>query len=430
MDHTEVGAPPIKIKEGWLLVYSHIENYHRENNPFKLVFGAEVLLLDGKDPKKIIGKTKGPVLCSSEVYEKSGQVNNIVFPSGALLEKDTLRIFYGAADTFCCEATVNLPNLLFNMRPDSMNSYITRYAKNPILIPRSGVDWEAHGVFNPAAIQIGNTTHILYRAMSSEDTSSIGYAVSLDGFTISERSDNPIYIPRESFEMKSHSGNSGCEDPRLTQIGDVIYMCYTAYDGTNPPRVALTSIRADDFLNKNWVWTKPFLISPKGVDDKDACIFPGKIHNSFAILHRINSNICLDEVNSFDFKSLSLTGGTPIMLPRPGEWDSEKVGITAPPIKTKKGWLVLYHAVSSNHHTYRVGLAIFDLKNPRKILARCVPPIFTPETPYEKNGVMPNVVFPCGAVVRDGVVFIYYGGADDVVGVATVPMERLLNSLL
>ena len=193
------------------------------------------MLLDSNDPKKIIGKTRGPIFFSNEVYEKSGQVNNVVFPSGALIEKNTLNIFYGAADTFCCKATVNLSNLLFAMRPDAMDTYVTRYEKNPILTPRKGIDWEAHGVFNPAAIQIKDTTYILYRAMSSDDTSFIGYARSDDGFIISERSDKPIYVPRESFEMKSHTGNSGCEDPRLTMIGDIIYMCYTAYDGTNPP---------------------------------------------------------------------------------------------------------------------------------------------------------------------------------------------------
>ncbi len=430
MDHIEIGAVPIKTKDGWLLIYSYIENYHRENNPFKLVFGIETLLLDLNDPRKIIGKTRGPILAPTEIYEKSGQVLNVIFPSGALINKNILEIYYGAADTFCCKATVNLDNLLFNMHPDAMETYVTRYKKNPILIARAGVDWEAHGVFNPASIKIENTTHILYRAMSSDDTSSIGYARSEDGFVISERGDKPIYVPRERFEMKTHPGNSGCEDPRLTRIGNIIYMCYTAYDGSNPPRVALTSIRLQDFLDKNWLWTKPFLISPKGLDDKDACIFPEKIGNSYFVLHRINSNICLDAVNSFNFSNLALIGGTPIMLPRAGEWDSEKVGITAPPIKTKKGWLVLYHGVSSNHHTYRVGIALLDLKNPRKILARAIPPIFDPEMPYEKNGVMPNVVFPCGTTLRGDTLFIYYGGADDVVGVATVSMKRLLNSLL
>ncbi len=429
-DQVEVGAPPVKTKDGWLLVYGHIENYFKENNPFVKVFGVETLLLDPNNPKKIIGKTKGPMFAPTEIYEKYGQVSDVVFPSGALLNKDNLEIFYGAADTVCCKATVNLDNLLFSLKPDALNTFITRYDKNPILMSRKGYDWEKNGVFNPAAIQIENTTCILYRAMSNDSTSTIGYAESDDGFTIKNRSEKPIYVPREPFEMKNRPGNSGCEDPRLTLIGNTIYMCYTAYDGVNPPRVALTSIYLNDFLNKLWNWTKPFLISPYGVDDKDACIFPEKVGDDYMILHRINSDICADKFSSFDFSNLLLTRGTPIMLPRPGNWDSDKVGITAPPIKTKKGWLLLYHGVSSNHHTYRIGLALLDLKNPRNVLARTSPPIFDPEMPYEKVGVTSGVVFPCGTVLRGDTLFIYYGGADDVVCVATVPIKKLLDSLL
>lgn len=110
-------------------------------------------------------------------------------------------------------------------------------------------------------------------------------------------------------------------------------------------------------------------------------------------------------------------------------WDGQKVGITAPPIKTPKGWLLLYHGVSSNHHTYRVGLALLDLHNPLNVIARASQPIFEPETPYEKFGIMPNVVFPCGTTVRNDTLFMYYGGADSVVGVATISLEKLLNSL-
>jgi len=425
MDHIEVGAPPIKIKEGWLLVYSYIENYHRENNPFHLEFGAEALLLDINDPKKITNTMRGPIFSSAEVYERSGQVSDVIFPSGALVNGKNLDIYYGGADTFCCKASVNLENLLFALRPDAMTTYMTRYAKNPILTPRPGVSWEANGVFNPAVLQIGNTTHILYRAMSDDFTSYIGYAASEDGYTITERSDKPVYAPREKFEMKSHPGNSGCEDPRLTLIGEIVYMCYTAYDGVNPPRVALTSIALSDFKNKNWDWTKPILISPKGIDDKDACIFPGKVGGKYLILHRVNSDICADEVDSLD----PLVTATPIIRPRSGSWDSDKVGITAPPIKTKKGWLVLYHGVSSNHHTYRVGLALLDLKDPKVVVARASQPILEPDAPYEKIGIMPNVVFPCGTALRGDMLFVYYGGADSVVGVATVPIERLLNSL-
>ncbi|MBU6370460.1 MAG: hypothetical protein KGH93_02210 [Patescibacteria group bacterium] len=429
-DHIEVGAPPLKTKDGWLFVHSYIENYRRENNPFQVVFGTETLLLDLENPMKILGRTRGPIFSPTEVYEREGQVKDVIFPSGALLTGDMLDIYYGGADTYCCKASVRLDNLLFAMRPDAMKTYMPRYFGNPILGPRPGVLWEKHGVFNPAAIRIDGTTHIIYRAMSDDFTSTFGYAATHDGFTIAERDNAPVYLPREPFEMKTHPGNSGCEDPRLTRIGDVIYMCYTAYDGSNPPRVALTSIYLEDFLAKRWNWTKPFLISPPGIDDKDACVFPEKIGRDFLILHRVNSNICADGINELDFRNLLLTRATPIMMPRQGAWDGDKVGLTAPPIKTEKGWLMLYHGVSSNHHTYRLGIALLDKKDPRRIVARANAPIFEPDEPYEKAGEHVNVVFPCGAVLCHETLFVYYGGADDVVGVATVPIKRLLDSLL
>jgi len=428
-DHVEVGAVPIKTKEGWLFIYSHIENYFKENNPFVKVFGVEALLLDLNNPQKIIGCTKGPMFTPTETYERFGQIPDIVFPSGCLINEEKLEIYYGAADTVCARASVNLNNLLNGLKPDSMSTYFTRYEKNPILIPRPGLAWEEHGVFNPASIQIGNTTHILYRAMSNDDTSFIGYASSEDGYNITFRDDKPVYIPREFFENKSHPGNSGCEDPRLTLIEDKVYMCYTAYDGINPPRVALTFLNKKDFENQKWNWEKPIIISPPNTDDKDACVFPEKIDGKYLILHRVYSDICANYVDSLDFADGPLHIATPILLPRKGMWDSEKVGITAPPIKTKKGWLLLYHGVSSNHHTYRVGLALLDLKNPLNVIARASQPIFQPETFYEKIGVVPNVVFPCGTTVRKDQLFMYYGGADSVVGVATISLEKLLNSL-
>ncbi len=429
-DQIEVGAPPVKTKDGWLLIYSHIENYIRANNPFQESFGVQALLLDAADYMKIIGRTAGPLLTPVEAYEKMGQVPDVVFPSGALIKKNMLEIYYGGADTVSCMASIHLKNLLVSMEPGALDTYVTRYDKNPILTARSGHAWEAHGVFNPGTLHIGKTTHIIYRAMSSDDTSTFGYAATTDGYTLKDRSDAPVYVPRESFEMKTHPGNSGCEDPRLTLIGKTVYMCYTAYDGTHVPRVALTSIALADFLAKRWNWTKPVIASPENMDDKDACVFPAKVKGQYLLLHRINSDICADFVVNLDFPGGPLRSATPIMLPRRGTWDSDKVGITAPPIKTKKGWLLLYHGVSSNHHTYRVGLALLDLKNPTRVISRTAQPVFEPEMDYEKVGEHPNVVFPCGTAVRGDTLFIYYGGADKVVGVATVSLKKLLNSLL
>ena len=258
----------------------------------------------------------------------------------------------------------------------------------------------------------------------------IGYAESKDGVSIDERLAEPIYIPREDFESKKVAGgNSGCEDPRLVKIGKAIYMFYTAYDGIDPPRVAVTSISENDFLQKNWKWEKPILISPPGFDDKDTCIFPEKINGKYFILHRVGEEICGDYLGSLDFKKETIRKCIRVLEPRINTWDSAKVGISTPPLKTKYGWLLLYHGISKSHNTYRIGAALLDLKDPTTVLARTADPIFEPEKLYEKVGVINNVVFPCGMVEKDGLIYIYYGGADTVVGVATMELEIILRAL-
>lgn len=429
-DHTEVGATPIKTKYGWLLIYSHIQNFFPGGDRGPL-FGVEALLLDKDNPRKIIGRTRGPILVPEDPYEISGHVSNIVFPTGALLEGKTLKIYYGAADTTVCSASLNLDDLISSIHSETEGRYrFKRLENNPIIAPDSNHRWESKATFNPAAIELGGKVHLLYRALSNDNTSTIGYALSADGEKIDERLSDPIYIPREGFETKKIDGaNSGCEDPRLTKIGNDLYMCYTAFDGVGPPRVAVSSISVRDFLSQNWNWSKPELLTPSGVDDKDTCILPEKVDGKYLVLHRIGTDICGDFLSSLDFKKEAINKCIRIFGPRPGMWDSYKVGITAPPVKTKEGWLLLYHGVSERHHTYRIGAALLDLKDPTTVLSRSADPIFSPETQYEKEGITPNVVFPCGVIVRDGLLYIYYGGADKVVGVATMELDIILNAL-
>jgi beta-1,2-mannobiose phosphorylase / 1,2-beta-oligomannan phosphorylase len=431
LDHIEVGATPVKTFHGWVLVYSHIQNYFSGGDNLDRIFGIEAVLLDLNNPFKILGRTRGPILVPRESYELLGHVPNIVFPSGAILEKDTLFIFYGAADTTTCMAHVNITDLVGTMLPkSSARWHFKRSVRNPIITPDKTHAWEAKATFNPAALQIRNTTHILYRALSEDNTSTIGYARSKDGISIDERDPSPIYVPRESFELKKMAGvNSGCEDPRLTKIGKTIYMCYTAFDGIGPPRVAVTSITEKNFLEKNWQWEKPIVITPPGFDDKDTCIFPEKTNGKYFILHRVGDEICGDYLKSLNFKTQTINKCIRILTPRINTWDSLRVGISAPPIKTKRGWLLLYHGISKNHHTYRIGAALLDLNDPAIVLARSADAIFEPEEAYEKIGIVNNVVFPCGMVEKKGILYIYYGGADTVVGVATIELDILLRAL-
>lgn len=430
-DHTEVGAPPIKTSYGWLLLYSHIQNYFPGGDNSERIFGVEAVLLDLSNPLKILGRTQGPILVPREPYELLGHVPDIVFPTGAILEKDTLFIYYGAADMTTCMAHVNISDLLGTIYPKiSTRWHFQRSIKNPIIAPDKTHPWEAKATFNPAVLRIRDTIHILYRALSEDNTSSIGYASTKDGSSIIERDFSPVYVPREDFELKKIAdGNSGCEDPRLTKIGKTIYMCYTAFDGIGPPRVAVTSISEKNFLLKNWKWEKPIIITPVGFDDKDTCIFPEKINGKYFVLHRVGDEMCGDYLKSLNFKTESVRKCIRIIGPRINKWDNLKVGISAPPIKTKYGWLLLYHGISKNHHTYRVGAVLLALNDPAIVLARLSDPIFEPEEPYEKIGIVNNVVFPCGMVEKDGLLYVYYGGADTVVGVATIELDMLLEAL-
>lgn len=426
-DHLEVGAPPIKTKFGWLLIYSHIQNYFSP----PAVFGIEAVLLDLKDPRKIIAKTDKPLMVPTEEYEKYGRVVNIVFPTGALVKGANLNIYYGSADTVGSVASVRLSDLMDDLLSRSFEVIrFERFAYNPILSAISSHPWEAKSVFNPAAIYADSKFHLLYRAISEDNTSTMGYAGSNDGFHIEERLQEPVYIPRETFELKTEARvNSGCEDPRLTQIGDTLYMCYTAYDGKNSPRVALTSIPMTDFLAKRFNWAKPILISPPNIDDKDAAIFPRKIGGKYAILHRMGISIWLDFVDDLNFGDNKWLGGKILMSPR-AESDSRKIGIAGPPIETKDGWLLIYHGISrekDNH--YHLRAALLDLEDPTRIIVRTKNPIFEPETLYEKVGDVPNVVFSNGAVVVGDKLFVYYGGADKVIGVATIKMSELMEKL-
>ncbi len=423
-DQVELGAPPVKTDKGWIVVYSHIQKYGQAGT----VFGIEVILLDLKDPRKIIGRTKGPFMAPDEYYEKMGMVSNVIFPSGALIRNDHLEIYYGAADTHCAFATIPLDNLLLSIT-EQKEVYIKRYPGNPIISPRPGVLWESEGTINPASVYLKDRFHILYRAVASGNVSTLGYATSFDGLSIDERSDNPVYFPRASFETNANSSsNFGCEDPRLIEIDNRLYMTYTAYDGVTP-RVAVSSISVKDFLLRRWsAWSNPEVITPPSISNKDAVIFPEKINGGYMVIHRVNESICADFVPSLDFSKDKITQCIEIISPRRGMWDGGKVGISTPPVKTKNGWLLLYHGVSTST-TYRVGAVLLDLVDPTIVRARTAIPLFEPEEEYERKGIVPNVVFPCGFTIRGTTAFMYYGGGDFVIGVATMKVSTLLRML-
>jgi predicted GH43/DUF377 family glycosyl hydrolase len=323
-------------------------------------------------------------------------------------------------------------------------SYITRSHKNPILSPTS-YSWESEGVFNPAAIYLNGRVHILYRAIGANGVSTIGYASSPDGINFDERLTHPVYYPRSDFELdpgsldkdyntdkySSGGGWCGCEDPKISIVGDRLFLFYVAFSGWKSVRVAMSSISIDDFLNKNWNWTIPKLCSPEGVISKSGGIFPEKINGKYVFFQRIFPNILIDYLDDLRFDNNNfLPKGDNFIPPSSEGWDSRKISFGSTPIKTKHGWLVITHGVDdANDGQYHIGAMILDYNNPEKVIVRSKKPILSPELWYE-NDWKPGILYPCGAVNKDGALLIYYGGGDKYVCVASAPFDYFIDSMM
>ncbi|GIW62758.1 MAG: hypothetical protein KatS3mg090_0584 [Patescibacteria group bacterium] len=427
-DHLEVGSQPIKTEKGWLIFYSYIYNYFTDHPDFAI----EAVLLSLDNPTVVLNRLEYPLLTAEEYYESYGYVPNIVFPSGALDKKDKIYLYYSSADTGVSLAFVNkdlLLNKLFRSR--TQRPYFKRVSDEPLLTPRSGYEWESQAVFNPAALLIEDKIYVVYRAMSADNTSTMGLAIYNKDLKLEYRSEKPIYWPRTDQEQKLvEGGNSGCEDPRLVLYDNTVYMFYTAYNGKEEPRAAVSTISLEDFLCRNWNWSQPLILSYKNISNKDVSMFPEKINNKFLIIHRSGGiDMDISYHTSFDdFKNNIFLEEQIWVHPRTGSWDSEKVGLASTPFKTDLGWVVLYHGVSSYDRNYRLGAVLADLNNPEKIIGRTFYPLLEPELSWEREGIVNNVVFPCGSVVLDDKVYIFYGGADKVVGAAYISLDRLLDS--
>ncbi len=195
-EQIEVGAPPIKTEKGWLLIYSSIKNYFSENK----VFGIEAILLDLNDPKKILSRTTEPLLVPETEYEKYGNVPQVIFPTGAIVENGELSVYYGGADTTCCLATCSLDTFLSSMevveeKVSEKKQFFTRFVENPILTPVPGHSWEDMAVFNAGVIDHEEKIYILYRAHGYDLISTVGYARSDDGYHIINLRQAWIFTP-------------------------------------------------------------------------------------------------------------------------------------------------------------------------------------------------------------------------------------------
>jgi len=423
----------IEDEKGILLIYSL---FREKNVPVDC--SVRALLFDKKNPQKLLWKSDRIIW-----QQTSEWVNQRIIPIGTAFLDDELISYWQTEDGELFALSHPYFKSIFESSRSSFSfPLLKKFRQNPILKPIVKHFWESKLVFNPAAIYGAGKIHLVYRAVSKNDVSVLGYASSKNGIHIDERSKDPIYVPKEPFESnpqapqvycdayKSGGGCGGCEDPRLTKIKDRIYMTYVAFNGREFPRVALTSIKVDDFLNKEWNWKCPVLISPPGEMHKNWVIFPEKINGKYAILHSISPKISITYVDSLKFNGDTYIDSHYSGAPRRNCWDSWVRGVGPSPIKTKDGWLILYHAMDKQDpNRYKVGAMILDHKNPTKVLYRSSQPILEPDERYENEGFKAGVVYACGATIMNNRLFVYYGGADTVACGATANLSEFLDEL-
>lgn len=323
---------------------------------------------------------------------------------------------------------------------------LARIIKNPILRP-GGHLWRAEAVFNPAAALAGGRTHLIYRAVGADGVSRLGYASSRDGVTFDDQLPYPVFVAPESLRMPTAarrfspvmypSGGSwgGLEDPRMVVLEGVVYVTFNMFENW-ALRVGYIYMDEADFLDKRFYkWQGPFILS-HGSRDKNWVLFPQKFAGKFAVLHSIigevDNRVRVEYVD--DLKRLrerQFASPDPQQVPdRRIAWHIHQRSAGPPPLKTSRGWLVFYHANdSSEPHRYKVGAMLLDLEDPTRVIVRATAPVLEPDFEYENAG-KPGIVYACGATIQGDTLYLYYGGADKVVCVATALLEPFLHALV
>lgn len=330
-----------------------------------------------------------------------------------------------------------------------------KFKDNPILSPNPDRKWEALVTTNPAAYYDEEREKfiLLYRAAGKEKEHKINLALaeSDDGFHFTRISDKPI------FDVQEGDWDGGSiEDPRIVKIDDCYFITYATVP-LHPGQywtMGAGERNTGDFLPDEapWILTKnktrtglaitkdfkkiyrPGYLTDATVDDRDVIIFPEKINGKFVILHRPMDWIGEDYGTDHPAIWLSLKDdllehpNMKLLAKAKSDWEY-KIGGAAPPIKTEHGWFILYHAVGKDKK-YRVGAMLLDLEDPTLVKYRTRQPILEPDQDYECNGIYKGICFPCGNVVKDDTLYVYYGGADQYCCVATCNFSDLLTDLM
>jgi len=301
-----------------------------------------------------------------------------------------------------------------------------RHAGNPIL---TAADWPypVNAVFNPAAAAVDGETVLLARVEDRRGISHLSVARSTNGIDGWVVDPEPLLAPDGS----NSSEQWGFEDPRSVWVDELrrfVITC-TAY-GPAGPAVFLATTQDFRSVERYGIVRHP--------EDKNAALLPYRVDGRWVLLHRPKTQFGGGHgeiVLSRSDDLVSWSAPEQMLQPRSGAWwDSLRIGLGPPPLRTEHGWLLVYHGVKETvaGEIYRVGLALIDLDEPTHVLRRLPDWILAPLAPYERTGDVPNVVFPCGLLhdPADGDVRLYYGAADSSICVATARFDDLLDAVL
>ena len=296
-----------------------------------------------------------------------------------------------------------------------------RHPDNPIL-SSSHLPYQVNTVFNAGATQVGDDIVLLMRVEDRRGISHFSVARSSDGISNWRIEERPSIMPDpDSYPEEIW----GIEDSRITYLKEksLWAITYTAWSEFGPLVSLATTVDFRDFQRQGPV-TPP--------ENKDAALFPIRFNGRWAMIHRpvakkegTGAHIWI----SFS-PDLRHWGGHRIILQARGDawWDTSKIGLGPPPLQTQDGWLILYHGVKTTGSgvIYRLGLALLDLNDPTRVIARCDEWVFAPEKEYEVSGDVDKVVFPCGWVPEGDHLRLYYGAADSYIALATASVSELL----
>lgn len=301
-----------------------------------------------------------------------------------------------------------------------------RHPGNPILSAESW-PYPVNAVFNPAAAAVDGETVLLARVEDRRGISHLTVARSrngLDGWSIEK---TPLLAPSPGVASEEW----GFEDPRVVwidELGRWVITC-TAY-GPAGPAVYLATTEDFTAVERHGIIRHP--------DDKNAALLPHRIDGKWILFHRPKTEFGGSHGEILLSRSADLHSWSPpeqVLRPRHGAWwDATRIGIGPPPLRTERGWLLVYHGVKEtvSGEIYRAGLVLLDLDDPTRVLRRLPTWVLAPVAPYERTGDVPNVVFPCGLLhdSGSGEIRLYYGAADTSICLATARLDDLLDAVL